>query len=148
MSQPIEIFVPELAAIAAPVAREMNPVTATRLPMPILVISGGSLNFFDQSRQKTTVRARKLTDTIESSVTSQVVGIFLPKKMRFALRSAQTRYALKICWLPMIAIVNTGKRRSSATIAIFSRCVRRGFAAFSLLSTTGESGGSHLRPDR
>src|SRR6266446_3682876 len=97
MSQPIETFAPELVAIAAPVAREMNPVTATRLPMPILVISGGSRNFFDHRRQKTTVRARKLTDTIESSVTSQVVGIFLPKKMRFALRSAQTRYALKIC---------------------------------------------------
>src|SRR5216117_4156938 len=97
MSQPIEIFVPELDAIAAPVAREMNPVTATRLPMPILVISGGSRNFFAQSRQNTTVPARKLTDTIESSVTSQVVGIVLPKKIRFTFRSTQTRYALKIC---------------------------------------------------
>src|SRR6516225_5800913 len=97
MSQPIETLVPELAAISAPVARETNPVTATRLPMPIFVISGGSGKFFAQRRQKTTVSARKLTDTIESSVTSQVVGIFLPKKMRFALRSAQTRYALKIC---------------------------------------------------
>src|SRR5438128_4206988 len=91
MSQPIEIFVPELDAIAAPMASEMNPVTATRLPMPILVISGGSGNFFDQSRQNTTEPARKLTDTIESSVISHVVGIFLPKKMRLAFRSAQTR---------------------------------------------------------
>src|SRR5438876_10694408 len=91
MSQPIETFVPELAAIAAPAAREMNPVTATRLPMPILVISAGSGNFFDQSRQNTTEPARKLTDTIESSVTSHVVGIFLPEKMRLAFPSAQTR---------------------------------------------------------
>ena len=97
ISQPIETLVPELAAIAAPVAREMKPVTATRLPIPILVISGGSGNFFAHNRQKTTVSARKLTDTIESSVTSQVVGILWPKKIRFALRSAQTRYALKIC---------------------------------------------------
>src|ERR1043166_6945512 len=90
-NQPSESFVPDLAAIAAAVAREMNPVTATRLPMPILVTSGGSGNFFAHNRQNTTVSARKLTDTIESSVTSQVVGIFAPKKMRFALRSAQTR---------------------------------------------------------
>src|SRR5215510_6839524 len=89
MSQPIETFAPELAAIAAPVASEMNPVTATRLPMPILVISGGSRNFFAQSRQKITVSARKLTDTIESSVTSHVVGIFLPKKMSFAVRETR-----------------------------------------------------------
>src|SRR5437773_10952663 len=82
MSQPIETCVPELAAIAAPVAREMNPVTATRMPMPILVISGGSLNFFFQSREKTIEPASKVADTIESSVTSQVVGIFLPKRMR------------------------------------------------------------------
>ena len=65
--------------------------------MPILTISGGSGNFFDHSRQNTTAPARKLTDTIESSVMSQVVGIFFPKKIRFTLRSAQTRYALKIC---------------------------------------------------
>src|SRR5207247_10207859 len=97
MSQPIETFVPNFAAIAAPVAREINPVTATRLPMPILVISGGSRNLFAQSRQNTTVPARKLTDTIESRVISQGVGIFLPKNMSFALPSAQTRYALQGC---------------------------------------------------
>src|SRR5205809_7679557 len=96
-SQPIETCDPELAAVAAPVAREMNPVTAMTLPMPILMISGGSGNFFRHSRQNTTAPARKLTDTIESSVMSQVVGIFLPKKIRFTFRSTQTRYALKIC---------------------------------------------------
>ena len=91
ISQPIETFVPNFAAIAAPVAKEMKPVTATRLPMPILVISGGSRNFFDQIRQKITESARKLTEIIESRVTSHVVGIFLPKKIRFAFRSAQIR---------------------------------------------------------
>src|SRR5713101_5624053 len=90
-SQPIETFPPLLAAIAAPIASEIKPVTATRLPMPIFVISAGSGNFFDQSRQKTTAPARQLTETIESSVINHVVGIFLPKKIRSALRSAQTR---------------------------------------------------------
>src|SRR6266849_9900141 len=99
MSQPIETFPPEVAAIAAPMARERNPVTAMMLPMPSLVISAGSGNFFDQSRQNTTAPARQLTDKIESSVISHVVGIFFPKKTRFALLSPHTRYALKICWL-------------------------------------------------
>src|SRR5260370_4080109 len=148
MSQPLETFVPSFAEIAALVAREIKPVTATRLPRPILVISGGSGNFFDQIRQKITESARKLTEIIESRVTSHVVGIFLPKKIRSALRSAQIRYALKICWLPMIAIVSTGKRIRSAMIASFSRCERRGFAARSFFSTTRESGGSHFRPER
>src|SRR5216684_743062 len=97
MSQPTETFVPALAAMVAPTAREMKPVTATMLPMPILVISAGSGNFFDQSRQNTTAPARQLTDKIESSVISHVVGIFFPKKTRLAVFSAQTRYALKIC---------------------------------------------------
>src|ERR1700719_4717765 len=97
MSQPIETFVPKLAAIAAPMARERNPLTAMMLPIPSLVISAGSGNFFDQSRQNTTAPARQLTDRIESSVISQVVGIFFPKKTRLAVFSAQTRYALKIC---------------------------------------------------
>src|SRR3984893_10032854 len=91
MSQAIETVPPELAAKAAPIARERNPVTAMMLPMPSLVISAGSGNFFDQSRQKTTAPARQLTDRIESSVISQVVGIFFPKKTRFAVFSAQTR---------------------------------------------------------
>ena len=91
MSQPIETFVPKLAAIAAPIAREMKPVTAIMLPMPILVISAGSGNFFDQSRQNTTAPARQLTDKIESSVISHVVGILRPKKMRSALLSPHTR---------------------------------------------------------
>ncbi len=68
-------FVPECAAIAAPTAREMKPVTAQRPPIPILVISAGSGYFLDQSRQKTTASARKVTDRIESRVISQVVGI-------------------------------------------------------------------------
>src|SRR5947207_15004385 len=96
-SQPIETCDPELAAIAAPVAREMNPVTAMRLPMPILMISGGSGNFFAHSRQNTTAPARKLTDTIESSVMSQVVGIFLSKKIRFTFRSAHTKIGRASC---------------------------------------------------
>ena len=91
ISQPIETFVPNLAAIAAPVAREIKPVTATRLPRPILVISGGSGNFFDHSRQKITESARKVTEIIESSVTSQVVGIFLLKKIRFAAKNSVCR---------------------------------------------------------
>ena len=91
MSQLIETFVPKLAAIAPPIARETNPVTAMMLPMPILVISAGSGNFFDQSRQNTTAPARQLTDKIESSVISHVVGILRPKKMRFALLSPHTR---------------------------------------------------------
>src|SRR5205823_11219169 len=115
---------------------------------PIFVISAGSGNFFDQSRQNTTAPARKLTDTIESSVISHVVGILRPEKTRFTLSCAQTRYALKICWLPMTAIVSTGKSASNATIAIFSRWVSGIFAARSLFRTMGESGGSHLRPER
>src|SRR6266576_3334137 len=91
MSQPIETFVPKFAAMVAPTAREMKPVTAMMLPMPILVISAGSGNFFDQSRQNTTAPARQLTDKIESSVISHVVGILRPKKMRFALLSPHTR---------------------------------------------------------
>src|SRR5690348_13061419 len=91
MSQPIETFPPEAAAIAAPAARERNPVTATMLPMLILVISAGSGNFFDQSRQNTTAPARQLTDKIESSVINQVVGICRPKKTRLAWSCAQTR---------------------------------------------------------
>src|SRR5207253_10122344 len=91
MSQPIETFPPELAAIAAPMAREMKPVTAMMLPMPILVISAGSGNFFDQSRQNTTAPARQLTDKIESSVISHVVGILRPKEMMSALLSPHTR---------------------------------------------------------
>src|SRR6266571_279796 len=97
MSQPIETFPPEVAAIAAPIAREINPVTAIMLPRPSLVISAGSGNFFAQSRQNTTAPARQLTDKIESSVISHVVGIFFPKKTRLVAFSAQTRYALKIC---------------------------------------------------
>src|SRR5438128_355327 len=69
--------------MVAPMAREMKPVTAIRLPMLSFVISAGSGNFFDQSRQNTTAPARQLTDKIESRVISQVVGIFLPKKTRF-----------------------------------------------------------------
>ena len=63
----------------------------TRLPSAIFVISGGSLCFFDHNRQNTTAPKRKLTDTIESNAISHVVGIFLPKKTRSALRSAHTR---------------------------------------------------------
>src|SRR4030088_2440831 len=96
MSQPIETCAPEAAATIAPAARERNPVTAIRLPMPSLVLPAGSGNFFDQSRQNTTAPARQLTDRIESSVISHVVGIFFPKKTRLAVFSAQTRYALKI----------------------------------------------------
>src|SRR5437879_4762985 len=84
-------FVPALAAMAAPAAREMKPVTAMILPIPILVISAGSGSFFDQSRQNTTAPARQLTDRIESSVISHVVGILRPKKTRFALLSPHTR---------------------------------------------------------
>src|SRR5436190_18169444 len=91
MSQPIETFVPALAAMVALTAREMKLVTATMLPMPILVISAGSGNFFDQNRQNTTAPARQLTETTESSVINHDVGIFLPKKIRSAFRSAQTR---------------------------------------------------------
>ena len=91
MSQPIETFVPALAAIAVPMARERNPVTAMMLPMPSLVISAGSGNFLDQSRQNTTAPARQLTDRIESSVISHVVGILRPKKTRSAVFSAHTR---------------------------------------------------------
>src|SRR5438445_9770047 len=91
ISQPIETFPPEFAAMIAPAARERIPVTAMRLPMPSLVISAGSWNFFDQSRQNTTAPARQLTDRIESSVISHVVGIFFPKKTRLAVFSAQTR---------------------------------------------------------
>src|SRR5256886_14645480 len=65
-----------------------------------------------------------------------------------ALSCAQTRYALKICWLPMTAIVSTGKSAISATIAIFSRWVSGILAARSLFLTMGESGGSHFRPER
>src|SRR5882724_9581352 len=97
MSQPIETFVPEPVAMAAPIASEIKPVTAIKLPMPIFVISTGSGNFRDQSRQNTIAPARKLTDTIESRVISHVVGILRPEKTRFALSCAQTRYALKIC---------------------------------------------------
>src|ERR1700682_1385260 len=100
MSQPIETFPPDLAATVAPAARQRNPVTAMMLPMPSLVISAGSGYFFDQSRQNTTAPARQLTDRIESSVISQVVGIFFPKKTRLAVFSAQTRQAVKLCWLP------------------------------------------------
>src|SRR5438046_9723735 len=95
ISQPIETFVPKLAAIAAPIAREMKPVTAIMLPMPILVISAGSGNFFDQSREYTTALARHLTDKIESSVVSQLVGILLPKKLMSAHLSPHTRCALE-----------------------------------------------------
>src|SRR5216110_2776518 len=110
--------------MAAPAASERKPVTAIRLPMLILVISAGSGYFFDHSRQKTTAPARQLTDKIESRVISQVVG----------------------CWLPMTAIVNTGKSRSNKRIAVFSRLVRRGFTVLTFFSTTGESGGRYLRP--
>ena len=62
--------------------------------MPSLVISVGSRNFFDQNRQNTTAPARQLIDRIASRVISQVIGIFSPrKKGRFAVFSAQTRYA-------------------------------------------------------
>src|SRR5713101_701931 len=97
MSQPIDTFPPELPATIVPATRERKPVTAMMLPMPSLVISAGSGNFLDQSRQNTTAPARQLTDRIESSVISHVVGIFFPKKTRLAFFSAQTRYALKIC---------------------------------------------------
>src|SRR5882724_10891893 len=98
MIQPIETLPPpELAAMIAPAARERNPVTAMRVPIPSLVISAGSGNFFDQSRQNTTAPARQLTERIESSVISHVVGIFFPKKTRLVVFSAHTRYALKIC---------------------------------------------------
>jgi len=84
-------FRPAFAASAAPTAREMKPVTAQRLPMPILVISAGSGYFFAQSRQKTTARKRNVTETTESSVISQVVGILRWKKTRSAWSCAQTR---------------------------------------------------------
>src|SRR5262245_51410612 len=73
--QPIPTFPPDLAATAAPAASDSIPATAIRLPMAILVISAGSRNFFDQRRQKMTDIKRKLTETIESSVINQVVGI-------------------------------------------------------------------------
>src|SRR6266542_1329918 len=91
MSQPMETFWPELAAIAAPIARESIPVTAQRLPMPIFVISAGSGNFFDQSRQNTTAPTRNVQDARESRVISHVVGVLRPKKMRSALCAAQAR---------------------------------------------------------
>src|SRR6266480_2981457 len=91
MSQPIETFPPLLAAMAVPAARERKPVTAMRLPRPSLVISAGSGNFFDHNRQNTTAPTRQLTERIESSVISHVVGIFFPKNIRSALFSAQTR---------------------------------------------------------
>src|SRR5437016_13917291 len=90
MSQPIETFVPKLAAIAAPIAREMKPVTAIMLPMPILVISAGSGNFFDQSRQDTTAPARQLTDKIESSRISHVDGILRQNELTSATLAAPT----------------------------------------------------------
>ncbi len=84
MSQPIDTFPPEVAAIAAPITSESMPVTAMRLPIAILLISVGSGNFFDQMRQNMTAMKRKLTETIESSVINHVVGIFFPKKTRLA----------------------------------------------------------------
>src|SRR5204862_5273987 len=104
MSQPIETFVPNFAAIAAPVARETKPVTATRLPMPILVISGGSRNFFDRSRQKITESARKLTDIIESRMTRHIVRIFLPKKLSSVLLFVQDIYVVYMCLVHSTAL--------------------------------------------
>src|SRR5207248_9063435 len=104
MSQPIDTFPPEVAAIAAPITSESMPVTAMRLPIAILVISAGSGNFFDQMRQNMTAMKRKLTETIESRVINHVGDIYFPKKTRLAWSCAQLRYALKIGWLGLIAI--------------------------------------------
>src|SRR5437764_3794037 len=123
MSQPTHTFPPEVAAIDVPITSESMPVTAMRLPIAILLISVGSGNFFDQMRQNMTAMKRKLTETMESSVINQVVGIFFPKKMRLAWSCAQTRYALKICWFGMIAIVRNGKSIIRTMIAILSRRV-------------------------
>jgi hypothetical protein len=41
------------------------------LPMPSLVFSAGSGNFFDQRRQNTTAPARQLIDRIELTVISR-----------------------------------------------------------------------------
>ena len=59
--------------------------------MVILPISSGSLNRVFQARQNTTMPARKVTETMLSSVTSQVVGSVCPMKLRSTLLSAQIR---------------------------------------------------------
>src|SRR5437762_12317102 len=90
-NHPKETCPPAFAARPAPAKRERKPVTAMKLPIAILLISLGSGCFFDHRRQNTTAPARQLTDRIESTVISHVVGIFFPKKTRFAVFSAQTR---------------------------------------------------------
>src|SRR2546423_15370296 len=69
---------PLVVANAVPTNSERKPVTATKLPMVILLTSDGSRYFLDHLRQKITAPARQLTERIESTVISQVVGICLP----------------------------------------------------------------------
>jgi len=79
-SQPNETFPPAVVASAAPAAKDRKPGHSNKAADADFIDLSGLGCFFDQTRQNMTAPARQLTDKIESTVISQVVGIVFPKK--------------------------------------------------------------------
>jgi hypothetical protein len=85
---------------------------------------------------------------IASSDTSHDTGIVCPKNTRLELRSPQSKYALKISWLPIAVAARIGSIAISTAIVAQSRAVSFSLGSLLAIAPRGRSGGRYLRPHR